>query len=317
MKRENQSASSIFSDGGGTKQGEAAAAAIVRLPSGEEIRLAAYLGPATNNEGEIIAGLLGFAALRFARTQDAGEVRWVADSEYVLKSATSYINGWQKNGWKTASKDPVKNQGLWKLYLRLSRGFRIKPEHVRGHQGHLENEQCDTASTWVQECGRELFVGGKSLVSVFDTGGKFASSGWRLFDARKLLARARVDAPAEELYAIVRSFFPEALALEDVVMALPPVAVKSAKDLAGMTTDERAVPGENTSDKKVTAKKAVGVPLDLFAGLDDEADSPQKAKTRKPKNDLLKHLCEAERLAKAEGRLEIAVRLAEMVKELR
>ncbi|MDD2943992.1 MAG: ribonuclease HI [bacterium] len=307
MKRENQSASSIFSDGGGTKQGEAAAAAIVRLPSGEEIRLAAYLGPATNNEGEIIAGLLGFAALRFARTPDAGEVRWVADSEYVLKSATSYINGWQKNGWKTASKEPVKNQGLWKLYLRLSRGFRIKPEHVRGHQGHIENEQCDTAATWVQECGRELFVGGKSLVSVFDTGGKFASSGWRLFDARKLLVRARADAPAEELYAIVHSFFPEARALEDLG--------------AAPTVEEHVKPGKMVSGEKVAkkltaAKTEVAVPIDLFAGLENEPDAALNAKAKKPKNDLLKHLCEAERLAKAEGRLEIASRLAAMVKEL-
>ena len=66
-----------------------------------------YLGGATNNEAEISGGLLGFALLsKLAKSSD--KVKWVCDSEYVLKSATQYIHAWQKNGWKTAAKKPVK-----------------------------------------------------------------------------------------------------------------------------------------------------------------------------------------------------------------
>ena len=34
------------------------------------------------------------------------------DSQYVKNGITTWINSWKRNGWKTSSKDPVKNREL-------------------------------------------------------------------------------------------------------------------------------------------------------------------------------------------------------------
>lgn len=141
----------LYSDGGAELRVSGAGACIVEVcSSGERVHLAANLGAATNNEAEIFAGLLGFAYMRVQDENFDGEVRWVCDSEYVLKSATQYIHNWKRNGWMTASKKPVKNQGLWQAYSELSNGITIVAEHVRGHTGHPENEACDSMTNWVR-----------------------------------------------------------------------------------------------------------------------------------------------------------------------
>lgn len=183
----------LYSDGGGKRDTAAGAGCIVEdATQGRYLRLVTFLGGATNNEAEICGGLLGFAALQMLKGSDllnTSEVRWVCDSEYVLKSATGYIHAWQKNGWKTAAKKPVKNQGLWRSYLALSRGFEIKAEHVYGHRGHPENEACDSAATWAQEYGESAEEG--AVVRVDD-------EDWLFVDGRSVLALLRKDSPAEE-----------------------------------------------------------------------------------------------------------------------
>ena len=48
-----------------------------------------------------------------------------------------------KNNWKTASKQPVKNQELWQDLLFLVNLHSTKFVWVKGHNGHPENERCD------------------------------------------------------------------------------------------------------------------------------------------------------------------------------
>ena len=182
----------LFSDGGGTSSGAAASAAIVENQAGEKLKLVAFLGGATNNEAEIFAGLVGFALLQVMG--ETSPVHWVCDSEYVLKSATGYIQQWQKNGWKTAAKKPVKNQGLWRAYLELSRGLKIKPQHVAGHSGHPENEACDAAATWAQLNGESLLADGKEGISADVDSGELGE-GWILLDGRDVLDGLRVEEP--------------------------------------------------------------------------------------------------------------------------
>ena len=104
----------LYSDGGGERGSSAAGACVLAFPGAErEVRMVAYLGPGTNNEAEITAGLLGYSLLS-VQTGDLGthprKVRWVCDSQYVLKSATEYILRWETNGWRTADKKPVKTR---------------------------------------------------------------------------------------------------------------------------------------------------------------------------------------------------------------
>jgi ribonuclease HI len=70
-------------------------------------------------------------------------VEVVTDSEYVNKGVTQWMRGWIRNGWKTASKQPVKNQEYWEQLNELLQSRPHKISWVRGHTGHPENERCD------------------------------------------------------------------------------------------------------------------------------------------------------------------------------
>lgn len=92
----------------------------------------------TNNQMEL-KGLI--SALR--ELPPGTRVDIVTDSEYVVKGATLWLRGWIRNGWKTASKQPVKNQELWQELHELLQQRPHKFQWVRGHAGHAENERCD------------------------------------------------------------------------------------------------------------------------------------------------------------------------------
>lgn len=210
----------IFSDGGGERDSSAAGACIVRsVTEGLEAHLVLFLGGATNNEAEICGALCGFSFLqagflREAKKGGAVSIRWVSDSEYVLKSATQYIYGWLKNGWKTAGKKPVKNQGLWQAYLALSRGLKITAEHVFGHSGHPENEACDRVSTWTRGNGESFLIehGDASTIPY--------NGGWLIYDGRAFLQALRSESPDPAAFsALVRQLASKAPAV--VQPALP------------------------------------------------------------------------------------------------
>lgn len=93
----------------------------------------------TNNRMELMAVIAGLEALK---VKSAVEI--VTDSQYVKKAFTDrWLAGWKKNGWKTAAKQPVKNQDLWKRLDALIGGHQVQWRWVRGHSGHPENERCD------------------------------------------------------------------------------------------------------------------------------------------------------------------------------
>lgn len=188
----------LFSDGGGERGSTGAGGCLIEEgATGKRLFLAVFLGAATNNESEITAALLGFSFLHLFAAQYAGKkqisVKWVCDSEYVLKSGTGYIINWQKNGWQTAQKKPVKNQGLWKTFLSLTEALQITPEHVRGHTGHPENEACDAVSTWVRANGEDMLdeQGNGALIDAGD-------EPWMLIDGREFLKGVRNDSPGED-----------------------------------------------------------------------------------------------------------------------
>lgn len=98
----------------------------------------------TNNRMELMGAI---KALEFAGTLDTLPIELHTDSEYVMKGMTEWIDGWQKRGWKTASKKPVLNQDLWQELLRVSEGKEISWKYVAGHSGHDQNERCDEIAT--------------------------------------------------------------------------------------------------------------------------------------------------------------------------
>jgi ribonuclease HI len=92
----------------------------------------------TNNQMELQALIEGLHSVPVGT-----RVRIVTDSEYVAKGITSWLKGWMRNGWKTASKQPVKNKERWQEIQMLLNDRPHEVEWVRGHNGHPENERCD------------------------------------------------------------------------------------------------------------------------------------------------------------------------------
>ena len=92
----------------------------------------------TNNIMEMTAAIVALKQL-----QEPCEVRLTTDSQYVVKGMTEWIKGWIRNGWKTASRQPVKNRELWQELEKVSRPHDIEWIWVKGHNGHPQNERCD------------------------------------------------------------------------------------------------------------------------------------------------------------------------------
>ena len=83
------------------------------------------------------------AIVALKRLSEPHQVTLSTDSQYLVKGMTEWINGWIKKGWKTASRQPVKNKELWQELNNLSKKHEITWVWVKGHAGHPENERCD------------------------------------------------------------------------------------------------------------------------------------------------------------------------------
>jgi ribonuclease HI len=93
----------------------------------------------TNNRMELTAVIEGLKAL-----QRRSRVELYSDSKYVLDGLNNWIHAWKKKGWRTASKQPVKNVDLWRELDALRNKHVVAFHWVQGHAGHEENERVDT-----------------------------------------------------------------------------------------------------------------------------------------------------------------------------
>ncbi len=92
----------------------------------------------TNNRMELLAAIRALEAL--TRPCD---VDLYTDSVYVRDGITKWVHGWRRNGWRTASKAPVKNTELWQALLEAVAPHKVNWHWVKGHAGHPENERAD------------------------------------------------------------------------------------------------------------------------------------------------------------------------------
>ena len=112
--------------------------AVLRAADGRERELSGGEPDTTNNRMELMAAIEGLRALK-----RPCRVTLSTDSRYVMDGLTKWIKGWQKNGWKTAAKQPVKNAELWQALLAAAKPHRIEWVWVKGHAGHPDNERAD------------------------------------------------------------------------------------------------------------------------------------------------------------------------------
>ncbi|MDX6592848.1 MAG: ribonuclease [Gaiellales bacterium] len=113
-------------------------AAILRW-NGHERELSGGERLTTNNRMELQSVIEGLAAI--SRPMD---VIVHTDSSYVEQAFTrGWLEGWQRNGWRTASKQPVKNQDLWERLAEEAARHRVEFRRVKGHAGVELNERAD------------------------------------------------------------------------------------------------------------------------------------------------------------------------------
>ncbi len=92
----------------------------------------------TNNRMELMAVIRALQALK-----RPCQIDLYTDSQYVLKGITEWMSGWKAKGWRTASKEPVKNVDLWQALDQAQAMHKINWHWVRGHTGHVGNERAD------------------------------------------------------------------------------------------------------------------------------------------------------------------------------
>ena len=88
----------------------------------------------TNNRMELLGVIEGLRALK-----EPCDVDVISDSSYVVKGINEWLVNWIKKDFKK-----VKNPDLWRDYIEVSKSHKINAIWVRGHDGHIENERCDT-----------------------------------------------------------------------------------------------------------------------------------------------------------------------------
>jgi ribonuclease HI len=95
---------------------------------------------------ELMAVIAGLRGIKTPAT-----VELTSDSQYVLKGLSEWMPNWKKRGWKTASKQPVKNSDLWKTLDDLAAMHEIRFHWIRGHAGHAENDRADSLAVQARE----------------------------------------------------------------------------------------------------------------------------------------------------------------------
>lgn len=107
-------------------------------PDGSTGQGSAHAPMTTNNREELAA------AIDLLENLEPGErVHVHADSQYLCKGCTEWIDDWKAKGWKNSSKKPVKNKDLWIRLDELLQSRRVTFEHVKAHAGNPGNEHVD------------------------------------------------------------------------------------------------------------------------------------------------------------------------------
>lgn len=141
----------IYSDGSARKnpEGPGGYGTIVRYMSDDlktiikEEEFTQGFEVTTNNRMELLGVIVGIESLRMPC-----DIIVYSDSQYLVNAFNQHwISNWQKNGWLTSQKTPVKNKEMWERLLDAKKPHNTIFVWIKGHSGHPENERCDYLAT--------------------------------------------------------------------------------------------------------------------------------------------------------------------------
>lgn len=132
----------IYTDGacrGNGQENTIGAYGIVFLYNGIKKEIKRAFRNTTNNIMELSAVVDALTMLK-----EPCEVRLYSDSAYVINALNQgWLDNWQRNGWKTSSKEPVKNRQLWEKLIELIKKHKVEFVKVKGHSSNEMNNRCD------------------------------------------------------------------------------------------------------------------------------------------------------------------------------
>lgn len=111
----------------------------ILMYKGNQKEISGGLQDTTNNVMELTAVVEALKLLKFKC-----HVKLYSDSAYVVNAFNQkWIQGWLKNGWKNASKEPVKNKEIWQELYELTKQHEVEFIKVKGHSDNEYNNRCD------------------------------------------------------------------------------------------------------------------------------------------------------------------------------
>ena len=134
----------IHADGAGKGDpGPGGFAAIIELPDGNEVTITGS-DPSTTNDRIELAAVIESIDMVGDCDVDTNEIIVRSDSKYIVDAfQQGWLNHWQRNAWRTANKEAVPNQDLWKRMLKVTADYEITWVWAKGHSGDPMNEKCD------------------------------------------------------------------------------------------------------------------------------------------------------------------------------
>ena len=128
----------IYTDGSCLgNPGDGGWAAII-IENEKKTRIKGSKKDTTNNQMELLAPIKALEKI-----PQGSKVQIYTDSKYVKSGITEWIHNWKKNGWKTANKQPVKNQDLWAELDNMTIAYEIEWIWVKGHSSDKLNNEVD------------------------------------------------------------------------------------------------------------------------------------------------------------------------------
>lgn len=131
----------VYTDGGCSGNPGPGGWAYIVQRGAEMLRAAGGEAATTNNRMELRAVIEALSAVTAKGL--AGAIAVHTDSTYVKNGITQWIERWERNGWRTSTKDPVKNRELWQQLRELAKRLPVSWHWVTGHSGVPLNEECD------------------------------------------------------------------------------------------------------------------------------------------------------------------------------
>jgi ribonuclease HI len=133
----------IFTDGACSgNPGPGGWGAVILDEKENQIKLSGKEQSTTNNRMELVAPIMALKKIK-----NNSEITIFTDSTYLKNGITLWIKNWEKNGWKSANRNPVKNKDLWIKLSKLVQKQSISWKWVKAHSGNKFNELVDKLAT--------------------------------------------------------------------------------------------------------------------------------------------------------------------------